>query len=103
MALVKNVDTKVGVAASYHRIIRCSFDVIARDVRFTLAGYASQQARQDGKEPLMESSFAMGLAEGQAPEDVGRVQMYAFAKVVNASDQAPGEAPRFQGAEDALS
>jgi len=101
MALQKSIDTSMGVPATYHRIIRVNFDVIARKVWFVLAGYASGEAREAGKDALMETPFTMLIADNTVPEDVGRTQMYAFAKATRTPDQAEEDAPKFADAVDA--
>lgn len=95
MALSKAIDTNYGAQATYWRIIRVHFDVIARTVWFVLGGYTDAAARGANKTPLREQPFTMNLADNQTPEDIGRAEMYAFAKTAEVSG-----AVMFSGAAD---
>ena len=91
MALTKSIDTQVGVEATYWRIVRVDVDLKIRKVWFMLDGYVSQLARTEGKEPLRQLPLTVDLEEGVEPEDLGRTQLYAYAKTQEL----------FDGAEDA--
>jgi len=91
MALSKSIDTQVGVDATYWRIVRVDVDLKARKVWFMLDGYVSQLARTEGKEPLRQLPLTVDIEEGVEPEDLGRAQLYAYAKTQEL----------FDGAEDA--
>lgn len=88
MALSKSIDTEVGAAATYWRIVRVNVDLIERTVWFLLDGYVSQQAREDGKSPIKQQPLTVPLEEGVQPEDLGRTELYAFAKTQDAFDGA---------------
>lgn len=52
MAIIKAIPTKFGVIADYHRLDRFEFNAYTRDLTLWVKVYASQQARQENKEPL---------------------------------------------------
>ncbi len=81
MALSKAIDTGTGAQATYWRVTRMTFDVIAGSVWYVLAGYLTADARATGKDPLCEQPFTMLLPEGVAPERIGRTELYVDAKV----------------------
>lgn len=102
MALSKAIDTDKGVPASYWRIVRVDFDVVERKVWFVLSGYVSAEVREaDERKFLTQQPFTLSLAEGVVHEDVGRAEMYAFARTALTADQQPGASPMFAGAVDA--
>lgn len=80
MALSKAIDTDTGAQATYWRVTRVDFDVIAGTVWYVLAGYVGLEARTGGKTPLREQAFTMPLPDGVTPEQVGRTELYADAK-----------------------
>lgn len=80
MALSKAIDTDTGAQATYWRMTRVAFDVIAGTVWYVLAGYVGAEVRAAGKNPLREQAFTMPLPAGVAPEQIGRAELYADAK-----------------------
>lgn len=99
MALSKTISTDKGVAATYWRIVRVDFDVVERKVWFVMNGYASKEVREaDEKKFLAQQPFTLTLPEGVVPEDVGRAEMYAYAKT---APQENSNTPMFDGAADA--
>lgn len=56
MALQKSIASPYGIEANYWRIVRIN-ENFNGNVEVYLAGYASEQARRDGKEPLDVKNF----------------------------------------------
>lgn len=88
MALQKAIDTPIGAAATYWRIVRASFDAVQGTAWYVLAGYLDQDARDTGKEFMKEVPFTIAIPEGVALEEITRTYMYADAKTRPAFDGA---------------
>ena len=80
MALSKALDTDTGAQATYWRVTRVAFDVVAGSVWYVLAGYLTADTRAAGKNPLRERAFTIPLPAGVAPEHFGRTELYIDAK-----------------------
>jgi hypothetical protein len=50
MALIKNLDSTYGIAASYHRVTCVSINAISREVTICVASYISKEKRDAGFE-----------------------------------------------------
>ncbi len=53
MALTTTIDTDVGVPSTYQRITRIEYDAGETNWLVTVEYYATEQARRDGKRPLL--------------------------------------------------
>ena len=88
MALLKSVDTEFGIPATYWNIGAVHEDFKGKGTEVTFYGYANQQARDDGKQPL----------------SAGKVQLTGDEYIAGADRQALYEIikqkPEFVGAED---
>ena len=54
MAIIKDLDTKFGVQASYHRITAFNISYTSMKVILCVATYLSKEARQNLSEPIEE-------------------------------------------------
>ena len=54
MAIIKELDTKFGVQASYHRITAFNISYTSKKVILCVATYLSKEARQNLSEPIEE-------------------------------------------------
>ena len=54
MAIIKDLDTKFGVQASYHRITAFNISYTNKKVILCVATYLSKEARQNLSEPIEE-------------------------------------------------
>ena len=54
MAIIKDLDTKFGVQASYHRITAFNISYTSKKVILCVATYLSKEARQNLSEPIEE-------------------------------------------------
>jgi len=54
MAIIKELDTKFGVQASYHRITAFNISYTSRKVILCVATYLSKEARRNLSEPIEE-------------------------------------------------
>jgi hypothetical protein len=54
MAIIKELDTKFGVQASYHRITAFNMSYSAKKIVLCVATYLSKEARQEQKDPIEE-------------------------------------------------
>lgn len=52
MAIIKDIPTKFGITANYHRLDRFEFNANTRELNLWVKVYANQQAREENKEPL---------------------------------------------------
>lgn len=75
MALITDFETPQGVTARYHRLLSVKQDFAAMRVTYVLAVYASDVARDSGKEPLWHRYVEVPLAA--LPADP-RPQAYGF-------------------------
>lgn len=50
MALIKNLDSTYGIAASYHRVTCVSINAISKEVTICVASYISKEKRDAGFE-----------------------------------------------------
>ena len=78
MALSKSIDTDIGAPAVYWRLPRADFNLIEHTAWYVLSGYVSKEARDTGKNAILDKSFSFPLAV--APESVTRAVLYADAK-----------------------
>lgn len=89
MALIITIDTDFGVPASYWNIGAVQEDFKGKGTEVTFYGYASEQARLEGKQPLSAGKAIISGDEYVAGAD--RSALYAIIK----------RRPEFQGAQDA--
>ncbi len=52
MAIIKDIVTKFGIVANYHKLDRFEFNSNTRELTLWVKVYASEAARNDNKEPL---------------------------------------------------
>ena len=52
MAIIKSIDTQYGVVASYWKVSTLNVDWHNKRCELVMAGYADEQAREDGKNPI---------------------------------------------------
>lgn len=58
MALLKEIEIAgSGIAANYWRIINLSVDLVSKVTKIEVACYKDQQARLDGKAPIIRKTF----------------------------------------------
>lgn len=88
MALIKEIPTDFGIPATYWNIGAVQEDFKGRGTEVTFYGYASEQARQDGKQPLSAGKVQIAGDEYVAGAD--RAALYAIIK----------QKPEFEGAQD---
>ena len=84
MALSKSIDTDSGVAAVYWRIVRVDVDLKVRTIWFVIDGYVSHQAREAGREPVMQKPMTLPMPEDAEPESYTRATLYAYVKGLEA-------------------
>lgn len=84
MALSKLIDADTGVPAVYWRIVRVDADLKVRAVWFVVDGYISQQAREAGREPIMQKPMTLPMPEDAEPESYTRATLYAYVKGLEA-------------------
>ena len=89
MALIKSIPTDFGINAEYWHIGAVQEDFKGRGTEVTFYGYANEQARQDGKQPLSAGKVQVAGDEYVAGAD--RAALYAIIK----------QRPEFEGATDA--
>jgi hypothetical protein len=89
MALLKAIDTDYGIQAEYWSIGAVQEDFKGKGTEVTFYGYASHQARLDGKQPLSAGKVQIAGDEYVAGAD--RSALYAIIKLK----------PEFEGAVDA--
>lgn len=89
MALIKSIDTDFGIPASYWNIGAVQEDFKGKGTEVTFYGYANEQARLDGKQPLSAGKVQIAGDEYVAGAD--RAALYAIIK----------QRPEFEGAQDA--
>ena len=89
MALIKAIPTDFGLDATYWNIGAVQEDFKGRGTEVTFYGYANQQARIDGKQPL--SAGKVQIAGDEYIADADRAALYAIIK----------QRPEFEGATDA--
>ena len=89
MALIKAIPTEFGIDATYWNIGAVQEDFKGRGTEVTFYGYANQQARQDGKQPL--SAGKVQIAGDDYIAGADRAALYSIIKL----------RPEFEGAEDA--
>jgi len=88
MALEKSIDTDYGIPATYWNIGAVQEDFKGKGTEVTFYGYASKQARDDGKQPL--SAGKVQIAGDDYVVEADRATLYALIK----------QKPEFEGAED---
>ena len=89
MALIKTIDTDFGIPATYWNIGAVQEDFKGKGTEVTFYGYANEQARLDGKQPLSAGKVQIAGEEYIAGAD--RAALYIIIK----------QKPEFEGAEDA--
>lgn len=89
MAIIKAIPTDFGVEAAYWNIGAVQEDFKGRGTEVTFYGYASKEARDEGKQPL--SAGKVQLAGEEYVVGADRATLYAVIK----------QRPEFQGAVDA--
>jgi hypothetical protein len=88
MALNKSINTEYGIPATYWNIGAVQEDFKGKGTEVTFYGYASQEARQEGKQPLSAGKFQ--IAGDEYVADANRPELYAILKL----------RPEFEGATD---
>ena len=89
MALIKSIDTEYGIPANYWNIGAVQEDFKGKGTEVTFYGYASKEAREEGKQPLAAGKVQINGDEYVAGAD--RSALYAIIK----------QKPEFEGAVDA--
>ena len=89
MALIKAIPTEFGIDAQYWNIGAVQEDFKGKGTEVTFYGYANEQARQDGKQPLSAGKVQIAGDEYVAGAD--RAALYVIIK----------QKPEFEGAQDA--
>lgn len=89
MALIKSIATDFGIPATYWNIGAVQEDFKGKGTEVTFYGYASQEAREVGAQPLSAGKVQIGGDDYVAGAD--RAALYAIIK----------QKPEFEGAEDA--
>ena len=89
MALIKSIPTDFGIDAQYWNIGAVQEDFKGKGTEVTFYGYASAQARAEGKQPL--SAGKMQIAGDEYVAGADRAALYAIIK----------QKPEFEGAQDA--
>ena len=89
MALIKSVPTDYGIPAVYFNIGAVQEDFKGQGTEVTFYGYASQEAREQGKQPL-----CAGKVQLSGPEYVAGADRQALYQIIK-------QKPEFEGAEDA--
>ncbi|MBE0700275.1 MAG: hypothetical protein IH571_01180 [Acholeplasmataceae bacterium] len=59
MAIIKELDTKFGVQASYHRITAFNINYAAKQIVICVASYAAKEKRALNKAPIEEVDIAI--------------------------------------------
>ncbi len=88
MALIKSIPTEFGIDAKYWNIGAKQEDFKGKGAEITVYGYASKQARLDGKQPL--SAGKIQVASDEYVADADRAALYSVIK----------KRAEFQGAQD---
>ena len=88
MALLKSIDTEFGIPAQYWNIGAVQEDFKGQGTEVTFYGYASQEARFTGKQPLSAGKFQIAGSDYVAGAD--RAALYLIIK----------QKPEFSGAQD---
>jgi len=78
MAIIKLIDTEFGIPASYWNIGTVQEDFKAQGTEITFYGYANQEARLSGKQPL--SSGKMQISGNEYVAGADRATLYAIIK-----------------------
>lgn len=89
MALIKAIPTEFGIDANYHHIGAVQEDFRGRGTEVTLYGYASAEARAQGRQPMLAAKVTLTGADYIAGAD--RAALYEIIK----------QRPEFAGAVDA--
>ena len=88
MALLKSIPTDFGITAEYWNIGAVQEDFKGKGTEVTFYGYASKEAREEGKQPLSAGKVQIAGDEYVAGAD--RAALYAIIK----------QRPEFEGSED---
>lgn len=83
MALIKKISTEFGVDATYWNIGAYQEDFKNGGAEITLYGYASEDARREGKQPLVAGKTYLKKEDGYAP-DLTRAEIYEKLKATEA-------------------
>lgn len=89
MALLKSIPTDFGINAEYWNIGAVQEDFKGKGTEVTFYGYASKEARDEGKQPLSAGKIQIAGDEYVAGAD--RAALYAIIK----------QKPEFEGSKDA--
>ena len=63
MAINKSIQTRVGVAATYHRVTSFQVLIDCNAVVAQIGSYLSQQARQSGNSPLQSTEMSVPISD----------------------------------------
>jgi hypothetical protein len=88
MALLKSIPTEFGINAEYWNIGAVQEDFKGKGTEVTFYGYASKQAKDDGKQPL--SAGKVQIAGEEYVAGASRATLYQTIK----------QKPEFEGATD---
>lgn len=69
MALLKTIELNTGVTVTYHRVLRGLVDYEFRAAQIVVGTYLTQQAREDGKQPVYTREYHFS---DDAPEEENR-------------------------------
>lgn len=81
MAIIKELNTRFGIGASYHRITAFSISYSNKKISICVASYLSKEARANKSEPIEELDISIPLADFTSFLDVNPiVQGYEWLK-----------------------
>jgi len=63
MAIIKELNTKFGVGASYHRITAFNISYTSKKITVCVASYLSKEARANQKDPIEEIDIAIPFSD----------------------------------------
>lgn len=63
MAIIKDLSTKFGISASYHRITAFNISYTHKKITLCVASYLSKQARLNQNEPIEELDIAIPFSD----------------------------------------
>lgn len=78
MALLKSIETDFGLPATYWNIGAVQEDFKGKGTEVTFYGYASKEARDDGKQPL--SAGKVQISGNEYVAGANREQLYSIIK-----------------------
>lgn len=89
MALIKNVESDIGVDATYWHIFAINSNRVQSGMDVVLAGYVSAEARTDGKSPALIRNVSLnGDAFPGTADGITYAAIYAAVKALDAWSDA---------------